>query len=399
MDYIREYEKIQKIFKFLGFENSLHKVAIMRMNFILLVSHLIALMMFRKKVIYTRDSLSETCDILKVAISFLSWACEIFLMTKCKQIRKIIENKQEELEVYMEMFYVNELKAKQKFCTKVVWQVYIISGIYISRLITEGIVLKDENQTLCYVIFTLYMLSYCVIKHTHLIFYMEMLNYYFELLLEQTEYLNELFQCNEKLMNARYEKFLIKKLQKCQSYYQILRQLKHLINSWCAPFLFVYHMKIFVFITASLYWMNYRLTNQTDLSRNIIIAISIFDIGCHLLQLLSMANSSEKLIDQKTMLALHIHNIDVAADRLNDQFGLMDLIENFSSDLMEDNMEISANGYFRIGYGWIAEVSQVCNFAYGMLTIPIRLDCVKSHLVNVHLHSALTQIQRKNYIL
>lgn len=358
MDYLSEFENIKKIFMVLGFENSRYRIVILRFNLILLALHIVILASYRTDVVYTLDSLSESCDTLKVFVTLSSWICEIYLIWKYPVLRADVWDYFNEMDMLMETFYVKAMSSKCKLCSKYVWKFYIITGIYISRIITEIIVIREETQALFFTTFTLYSLMYCLFKQVHVIYYIDMLNYYFEVLNEQVEYLSELLQCNEKLKSEKYENFLIKRLQITHQYYQILRDSRKLINKWFEPFLFVYQLKIVGYISASLYWMIYRLNNQKDLISNYIILVGTFEIIAHLIQLISLTDSCEKLFNQKVFLSYRIHNIRINKRNCCNQLLLMDYIESFSIDLMNDNFEFSASGYFNIGYRWMAEVSQ-----------------------------------------
>lgn len=369
MDYPSEFENIRKIFKYLGFEPFSHRTAIFRFNVIFLILHVAILIRFRIGILYTFDSLSEICDTLKVVSLLASWLSEIFIIWKNPKIQADIEENFNQLSLQMEEFYVKAASAKQSFLSKYVWKFYIIALFHISRVLLEFIVSRDEQLTVSFNVFAFYSMFYCLFKQTHILYYTDLLNYHFDTLIEQIEYLKELFECNTKLMNAKYEKFLVQKMQLSQKYYQTLRKTKNLINSWCDPFLLVHHLKIVIFIFANFYWMIYRLRNQKDLPFNFIVIVCTLELCSHLVQLTLLAGSCDKLVAKNTLVAYHIHSIDITKNMFSDRNILMDLIENFSIDILNSDPEFSAMGYFTIGSQWLAGVSIGLIYLIHMLNV------------------------------
>lgn len=352
-----ELQTVKKIFAFLGFENllKLEKVQVSYFNLFCLICNLILLIVFHDAIIYSKDIIGTACDLIKVVFAFASWACGIYSSLQNSELQKKLDDTFRQMEELVEKFYTNPDKSFQAFCTSFKKKFYILILFMVSRTFAEIVIINEETKTMMYITFVWYSLFYCRMKQLHAVFYIDMLNRYFDILNEQIENLNELLECNDKLMNEKYDQFLAKRFATYHKYFQLLQEANELINACYEPFLFIHQSNIHICVSFSLYWTIFRLFNQKEDISFLIMFNCISYITIMLTQLLILVNSCEKIEDKAKILAYEIHQIKISR-RMSDHTTLDNAIESLSIEILQYDFTYSASGFFNINYNLFAKV-------------------------------------------
>lgn len=357
-----DLQSVRNIFSILGFESNLRprKVSILYLNLLWLTLNVIIFIFYHDAIIYTKDFIGEACDMLKILFAFASWACGIYVSMQYPKVQDKLSDCFTKMEQLTSTFYVNPVDSFQKFSKNFKRKFFILLGIQFICNLVEILILSEERKTLIYIAFVWYSLLYSRMKQLHIIFYVDMLNRYFDILNDQVENLRELLDCNEKLMNEKYEKFLAKRFATYHKYLRILHMANQLINKCNEPFLFIHHQNIFVCVSSSLYWTIFRLYNQKENISTFLVFNCLSSILILLIQFLTLTDSCEKVVSNAKILSGAVHDIKVSR-KMKDST-LDDAIENLSLDILHSDFTCSVSGYFVINYNLFAQVS--CSFRW-----------------------------------
>lgn len=353
---------VRKIFSYLGFEDSkrFKSTQISCFNLFCMICNIAFVVMFHDDIIYKKDFMGTTCDMIKAVFSFLSWTCGIYTSLKNPKIHKILYDCFMQMEELSVKFYVNSQASFRKFCISFKRKFYILLTVLLFRTVIEILIMSEEQKTLNYIVSVWYGLFYCRMKQIHALFYIDLLNYYFDILNEQAESLNELLECNDRLKNVKYEKFLAERFAMCHKYFQLLHSSHEFINASYEPFLFIHQQNIFICASASLYWTIFRLFNQKEDISLFLMFVCMSYLFVLLIQSLFLTDSCEKVEDNVKILSGVIHQIKTSRG-LEACTTLNDAIENLSLEILRNDFTIkyyiySASGFFDINYRLFAKV-------------------------------------------
>lgn len=360
----RKFKTIKFIFAFFGFEScwKWRKVSVFQLNVIFFMLHIMLLIMFRSSIVFTRDLIGEVCDTITVLFAIISWISGLFVSLKTSKYQRKLKKKFAEFEELIKKFYVDPAPSMLCLFINYKRKFYTLVGLQVLRSSFEVInaIQEDSTMSINFTLYVLYSLYFSKLKHLHTIFYLDMLNRYYQILIEQIKHLNELFDCNQNLKNVKYEKFLMKMFTNAHEYLQKLSETKSLINEWNEPFIVIHQLNLFVNISGSLYWTVYRIFNQSENLSNYIIFNCPNFVALTIFFLLALTDSCEQIQENSKYVAYEIHNIRITNRIKSELFSdVVENIENISIDLSNNNFEYWASGFFAINYRWFSGVRRI----------------------------------------
>jgi hypothetical protein len=353
----QEFTVYKKLFNLMGFEDLLKYKTIHLIQFAIMTFHIIIMAFFYNDIIFINDPIGTCTDLLKVIATFLSSYMGLYVSWKFKYVRPIIKQKFDGMDDIKRTFYVNSEKVLRKFQKNYKIKFIFLLGFISFRWMIELMKFQEEPKTFYFICAILYEMAYNFLKQMHSIFYIDYINHYFTILIKEIEHFKELTDCNEKLKNTKYEKFLEKRLRMSHEYFQILCDAKKLVNKRSGPFLLFMQINLFVHNSAILYWTIFRFYNQKEDINIFLIYNCCSLIVALFLFAFALTDSCDQCETNGKLLAHAIHSIKIHREVENDE--ISHAIEDFILDIMSNNFEYSAGGTFVINYKWFGGVSRL----------------------------------------
>ena len=217
---------------------------------------------YQDLIFFTYEFIGEFSDRTVYFVSFLAYF--IFQYEAFRDREKYLEIFKEfyKLEMLLQRNRYELNLTYAKIYKKYVVKFIIFSILYFTINISSFIIKFDEKQTKNFFFAYIFEASLHNLKQFHLIFYMDLVNFYLKILHKQLTELTEFSGYNEKsLKNSKYNKFLIQKLKTYKCQYNILFNISELMNEVMGCSLFISNFLFFMKILRSVYWFIFKSLN------------------------------------------------------------------------------------------------------------------------------------------
>lgn len=177
------------------------------------------------------DSISESCRKVEASLIVATYYIILFESAMQKKNFKNLRLQLDQLDLVFKKFYYNDHENDQKFYSQFVKKFGVNFTISIANtLIFVLLKYQEEEVTQFFLIFSI-QFSLVKLKSFHIIFYVDLLNYYLVSLSDQLKKIIEFINLNESnLKNKKYNLHLNRQLKICKNYYTIVHDISSAIN-------------------------------------------------------------------------------------------------------------------------------------------------------------------------
>lgn len=257
-----EFRRFRLLFEAFGFEPFMQSKLLgdywTKLQMFLVFVQVTVICIYRDYIVYDQDVVGLSWNFAMLFSTFCSYFIAIYVSRK----NYTIPYHQENLRVLMEKLYVNPDRVHENLHQSYKLKFSILITLQTVALIEEVIFFSDESQTTRFIYACSIPIFFCYMKHLHAIFYIDLINCYLSVLLDQMQDLTELIICNEtKLMSWKYNKFLFQRMKLCKSFYTILYDMNQWQNESAGKFFLVTQVTFYVHILSNLYWTTFRFFN------------------------------------------------------------------------------------------------------------------------------------------
>lgn len=259
--------RFKLLFEAFGFEPFLGNVKFanywLSIHAILAIVQFIAVINYSDLILYTYDVIGAFSDKVKCLTSFASYFTAIYVTWANRSDDGNISRQIKNLEALTGKLYASVDDVNEK-CYKTLKKRFLfLTAVHFTALVQAVVFQSSETQTQRFLFAFTFPFIFCYVKQLHAIFFIYLINNYFEVLNDQLQNLNELIKFNENhLRNKNYDKFLVKRLKLLRNFHAVLFNLKELENKRMNQFFFVIELNFYVHILSTLYWTTFRIFNQ-----------------------------------------------------------------------------------------------------------------------------------------
>jgi hypothetical protein len=182
----------------------------------------VVVFIFQDNILYTVEIIGNFCDLIKFYTRFLSYGSGIFISWLYKIREEKFKIEKANLEALMDELYVDHEKIPESF-RRTFKVKYFLLLFQIFLMVQEMILKSDERQSFNYAVAFTFPAVFCTLKLLHVIFYIDLKNKYFEVLVNQLQHVNTLIGMNE--LKLKNENLYIHTL--CNLYWLTFRIINH----------------------------------------------------------------------------------------------------------------------------------------------------------------------------
>lgn len=243
--------------------NKYHLYCYYSTNLLFMLFQAFLIYMNQEKIFFTSDLVGKSVELALFFFSFFSYFFfqleAIWYKSQYFKIFKEINR----LEGFLKKYRRNVDETYKIFYKKYILKLTVFSGFTAITIIS--VFLAKFNETLTRNFWLAFVFQHCLqhIKQFQIIFYIDLIEFYFKILSNQFEELIEFSGYNEKsLKNSNYNKFLCKKLLLYKKNYNILYNITEKINEVMSYSLFFIIIVYYQKFLSDVYWFTFRILNS-----------------------------------------------------------------------------------------------------------------------------------------